>query len=42
MFYAPQIIGALGKDTGASLLNTVVIGAVNVVATIVAILLVDR
>ena len=42
MFYAPQLFQSLGSSTNAALLNTVVIGAVNVGSTVVAILAVDR
>lgn len=41
MFYAPQLFATLGS-ADAALLNTVIIGAVNVGATFVAILVVDR
>jgi lysylphosphatidylglycerol synthetase-like protein (DUF2156 family) len=42
MFYAPMLFDSLGSGSEAALLNTVIIGAVNVVATIVAIAFVDR
>ena len=42
MFYAPVIMASLGMGTKAALLNTVVIGAVNVLATLVSIAAVDR
>ena len=38
MFYVPVIFNSLGKGKSASLLNTVIIGAVNVVSTFVSIL----
>ena len=42
MFYAPVILASLGFGVQASLMNTAIIGAVNVVATLVAVALVDR
>jgi len=42
MFYVPVIFNSLGSGRKASLLNTVIIGAVNVVSTFVAIFTVDR
>ena len=42
IFYAPQLFKSLGSSSDDSLLSTVIIGAVNVVSTFVAILLVDR
>lgn len=42
MFYAPQVFSTFGSGRKASLLNTVIIGAVNVIATLVAIIGVDR
>ncbi|PSC74912.1 H(+) hexose cotransporter 2 [Micractinium conductrix] len=42
MFYVPVIFNSLGSGKSASLLNTVIIGAVNVVATFVSILSVDK
>ena len=42
MFYAPVIMSSLGMGTKAALLNTVIIGAVNVGATLVSVYLVDR
>jgi hypothetical protein len=41
-FYAPQLFESIGHGTNAALLNTVVIGAVNVASTVVAILCVDK
>ena len=41
-FYAPQLFSTLGTGSRGALLNTVIIGAVNVVATVVAIVSVDR
>ncbi|KAL4857034.1 H(+)/hexose cotransporter 2 [Chlorella vulgaris] len=40
--YVPVIFNSLGSGKSASLLNTVIIGAVNVVATFVSILSVDK
>jgi sugar porter (SP) family MFS transporter len=42
MFYAPQVFSTFGSGRKAALLNTVIIGAVNVIATLVAIVGVDR
>lgn len=42
MFYAPQLFQSLGSSSAMSLLQTVIIGIVNVLATIVAILYVDK
>ena len=42
MFYATQLFDVLGYGANASLLNTAIIGAVNVGSTIIAIVLVDR
>lgn len=41
MFYAPQLFATIGSGD-AALLNTVIIGAVNVASTFVAIVLVDK
>lgn len=42
MFYVPVLFSTLGSGRSAALLNTVIIGAVNVVATFVAIFSVDK
>lgn len=42
IFYAPQLFQTTGAGADAALLNTVIIGAVNVASTVVAILVVDR
>ena len=42
MFYAPQLFQAVGQGEDASLLNTVIMGSVNVISTLVAIWAVDR
>ena len=42
MFYATQLFDVLGYGQNAALLNTAIIGAVNVGSTILAIVLVDR
>lgn len=42
IFYAPVLFNSIGSGHTASLLNTVIIGAVNVLATVVAIVMVDR
>lgn len=41
MFYAPQIFASLGNGSHIALLNTVIINSVNVLATIIAIVVVD-
>lgn len=42
MFYAPVIMSSVGFGASAALLNTVIIGAINLAATGVSIWLVDR
>ena len=42
MFYVPVLFKSLGSGADAALLNTVIIGCVNVVSTLVAIFSVDR
>jgi len=42
MYYAPEIFKKLGSGTNAALLQTVVVGAVNLTFTVVAIWTVDR
>ncbi|KAK9833198.1 hypothetical protein WJX74_009836 [Apatococcus lobatus] len=42
MFYAAELFQVLGSGQNSSLLNTVIIGAVNVASTVVAIVMVDR
>ena len=42
MFYATQLFDVLGEGAKSSLLNTAIVGAVNVGSTIIAIVLVDR
>jgi len=42
MFYAPVLFQTLGFKSDASLYSAVIVGAVNVLATVVAILVVDR
>ncbi len=42
LYYAPTIFKGLGMTTDASLLQTIIVGAVNLLFTIVAILTVDR
>jgi SP family xylose:H+ symportor-like MFS transporter len=42
LYYAPEIFKSLGKGTNAALLQTVIVGAVNLAFTIAAILVVDR
>ncbi|GBF88488.1 hypothetical protein Rsub_01201 [Raphidocelis subcapitata] len=42
MFYAPQLFDAMGQGASQALLTHLIIGAVNVVTTLVAVLTVDR
>jgi sugar porter (SP) family MFS transporter len=42
MFYAPVLFGTLGSGQSAALLQTVIVGVVNVLATLIAVFLVDR
>ncbi len=42
LYYAPEIFKGMGFDTNASLLQTIIVGAVNLVFTVVAIVTVDR
>ena len=42
MFYASQLFVVLGAGQNSALLNTAIIGAVNVGSTLAAIILVDR
>ena len=42
LYYAPEIFKSLGNGTNAALLQTVIVGAVNLAFTIAAILVVDR
>jgi SP family xylose:H+ symportor-like MFS transporter len=42
LYYAPEIFKNMGFDTNASLLQTIIVGTVNLVFTVVAILTVDR
>jgi hypothetical protein len=42
IFYAPQLFESLGKGTEMALLTTVIIGAVNVGTTVVAMVTVDK
>ena len=42
LYYAPAIFRGMGFSTNASLLQTIVVGAVNLIFTIVAIVTVDR
>lgn len=42
MFYAPVIMSSVGFGAKAALLNTVIIGAVNVLSTLVSVAAVDR
>lgn len=42
LYYAPEIFKGMGLDTNASLLQTVLVGAVNMIFTIIAIFTVDH
>ena len=42
LYYAPRIFESMGAGKGASMLQTVVMGVINVVFTVIAILTVDR
>ena len=42
LYYAPEIFKNVGFDTNASLFQTIIVGAVNLIFTVVAILTVDR
>jgi len=42
MFYAPQLFDAMGQGPSQALLTHLIIGGVNVVTTLVAVLTVDR
>jgi sugar porter (SP) family MFS transporter len=42
LYYGPEIFKSLGNETNAALLQTVIVGAVNLTFTIAAILVVDR
>lgn len=42
LYYAPEIFKSMGMGTNASLLETIIVGAVNLAFTVVAVLCVDR
>ena len=42
LYYAPEIFKNVGFDTNASLFQTIIVGAVNLIFTVVAILTVDK
>jgi MFS transporter, SP family, xylose:H+ symportor len=42
LYYAPEIFKNVGFDTNASLLQTIIVGAVNLIFTVVAIVTVDK
>ena len=42
LYYAPEIFKSMGQDTDAALLQTVVVGAINMLFTVVAIMTVDK
>ena len=42
LYYAPEIFKTMGMGTSASLLQTIIVGAVNLAFTVVAVLCVDR
>jgi MFS transporter, SP family, xylose:H+ symportor len=42
LYYAPEIFKKMGSSTNASLLQTIIVGAVNLIFTVIAILTVDK
>jgi SP family xylose:H+ symportor-like MFS transporter len=42
LYYAPEIFRGMGMKTDASLLQTIIVGAINMIFTVVAILTVDK
>ena len=42
LYYAPEIFKSMGEETDAALLQTIIVGAVNLIFTVIAILTVDR
>ena len=42
LYYAPQIFEGMGMETDASMLQTIIVGAINMLFTIVAIMTVDK
>lgn len=42
LYYAPEIFRTLGQDTDSALFQTIIIGAINMIFTLVAIVTVDR
>ncbi len=42
LYYAPEIFRGMGMETDASLLQTIIVGAINMIFTVVAIFTVDR
>jgi MFS transporter, SP family, xylose:H+ symportor len=42
LYYAPEIFKSMGTTTDASLLETIIVGAVNLVFTVVAVIFVDK
>lgn len=42
LYYAPEIFKGMGLETDASLMQTIIVGAINMIFTVIAILTVDR
>lgn len=42
LYYAPEIFRGMGMETDASLLQTIIVGAINMLFTVIAILTVDK
>ncbi|MGB3776683.1 MAG: sugar porter family MFS transporter, partial [Leeuwenhoekiella sp.] len=42
LYYAPEIFKSMGAQTDSALLQTIIVGAVNLIFTVIAILTVDR
>lgn len=42
LYYAPEIFANMGSNTDAALLNTIIVGAINLTFTVIAILTVDK
>lgn len=42
LYYAPEIFKSMGAETDSALLQTIIVGAVNLIFTVIAILSVDR
>ncbi|SFC91277.1 MFS transporter, SP family, xylose:H+ symportor [Zunongwangia mangrovi] len=42
LYYAPEIFKGMGVDTNASMLQTIIVGAINMIFTVIAIMTVDN